>query len=89
MLYKNYIGTTGERCTACSRLIVQKGIAPKLKEALTERARKLRLGDGLLPATDVGPLINRVARDRVHEYVGIGQAEGAKVLAGGKIHAIE
>lgn len=79
-------GTTGQRCTACSRLIVQKGIAPKLKEALAERARKLRLGDGLLPATEVGPLINKVARDRVHDYVSIGQAEGAKVLVGGKIH---
>ncbi len=79
-------GTTGQRCTACSRLIVQKGIAPKLKEALVERTRKLRLGDGLLPTTDVGPLINRAARDRVHEYVGIGKAEGARVLVGGKIY---
>ncbi len=79
-------GTTGQRCTACSRLIAQKGIAPKLKEALAERVRKLRLGDGLLPATDVGPLINKVARDRVHDYVGLGQAEGAKVLVGGKIY---
>jgi len=79
-------GTTGQRCTACSRLIVQKGIAPKLKEALVERTKKLRLGDGLLPTTDVGPLINRVARDRVHDYVGIAQAEGARVLVGGKIY---
>ncbi|MBI5292998.1 MAG: aldehyde dehydrogenase family protein [Chloroflexi bacterium] len=79
-------GTTGQRCTACSRLIVQKGIAPALKEALVERTRRLRLGDGLLPTTDVGPLINRAARDRVHEYVGIGKAEGARVLVGGKIY---
>jgi len=79
-------GTTGQRCTACSRLILQKGIAPKLKEALVERTKKLRLGDGLLETTDVGPLINRAARDKVHEYVGIGQAEGARVLIGGKIH---
>ena len=79
-------GTTGQRCTACSRLIAQKGIAPKLKEALVERTKKLRLGDGLLETTDVGPLINKAARDKVHEYVGIGQAEGARVLIGGKIH---
>lgn len=79
-------GTTGQRCTACSRLIAQKGIAPKLKEALVERTRKLRLGDGLLPTTDVGPLINRAARDRVHEYVGVARAEGARVLVGGKIY---
>ncbi|MBM4421783.1 MAG: aldehyde dehydrogenase family protein [Chloroflexi bacterium] len=80
-------GTTGQRCTACSRLIVQKGIAPKLKEALTERTRVLRLGDGLLPSTDVGPLINRPALDKVHKYAGIGQAEGARLLIGGKIHS--
>jgi len=79
-------GTTGQRCTACSRLIAQKGIAPKLKEALVERTKKLRLGDGLLETTDVGPLINKAARDKVHEYVGIGQAEGARVLIGGKIY---
>ncbi len=79
-------GTTGQRCTACSRLILQKGIAPKLKDALVERTKQLRLGDGLLETTDVGPLINKAARDKVHEYVGIGQAEGAKVLIGGKIY---
>lgn len=78
-------GTTGQRCTACSRLIAQKGIAPKLKESLVERTKKLRLGDGLLPGTDVGPLINRAAQNKVHEYVGVGQAEGARLLIGGKI----
>jgi aldehyde dehydrogenase (NAD+) len=76
-------GTTGQRCTACSRLIVQKGIAPKLKEALAERARRLRLGDGLLPTTDVGPVINAPALQRIGEYVEIGKKEGARVLAGG------
>jgi alpha-ketoglutaric semialdehyde dehydrogenase len=78
-------GTTGQRCTACSRLIVQKGIAPKLKDALVEKTRQLRIGDGLLPTTDVGPLINKIAQSRVHEYVGIGQGEGARLLIGGKI----
>jgi len=80
-------GTTGQRCTACSRLIVQKRIAPKLKDALVERTKKLKLGDGLLPTTDVGPLINKVAQSKVHDYVGIGQKEGARLLVGGKIYS--
>jgi aldehyde dehydrogenase (NAD+) len=68
-------------------LIVQKGIAPKLKDALVERTKKLKLGDGLLPTTDVGPLINKVAQAKVHDYVGVGQQEGARLLVGGKIYS--
>jgi aldehyde dehydrogenase (NAD+) len=78
-------GTSGQRCTAASRLIVQKGIASKVKEALTERTRKLRLGDGLDPKVEVGPVINKVAMDRIHNYVQIGQREGARVLAGATV----
>jgi acyl-CoA reductase-like NAD-dependent aldehyde dehydrogenase len=77
-------GTTGQRCTACSRLIVQRGIYPTLRERLVERMKTLRLGDGLLPTTDVGPLINRAARERVHQYVQIGQQEGARIAVGGR-----
>jgi aldehyde dehydrogenase (NAD+) len=76
-------GTTGQRCTACSRLIVQQGIQPRLTEALVERTRKLRLGDGLLATTDVGPVINRRALEKIHSYVEIGQGEGARLLVGG------
>jgi acyl-CoA reductase-like NAD-dependent aldehyde dehydrogenase len=82
-------GTSGQRCTAASRLIVQKGIASKLKEALVERTRKLRLGDGLDPKVDVGPVINKVALDRIHDYVQVGQKEGAKILIGGRKTAIK
>ncbi len=78
-------GTTGQRCTAASRLIVQKGIANKLKEALTERAKKLRLGDGLDPKVDVGPVINKTALERIHNYVQIGQEEGARALVGASV----
>jgi aldehyde dehydrogenase (NAD+) len=78
-------GTSGQRCTAASRLIVQKGIASKAKELLTERTRKLKLGDGLDPKVEVGPLINKVAIDRIHNYVQVGQREGARVLAGASI----
>ncbi len=75
-------GTTGQRCTAASRLIVQGGIASKLKDGLVERTKTLVLGDGLDPNVEVGPVINRPALDRIHEYVKIGQREGARSLAG-------
>jgi aldehyde dehydrogenase (NAD+) len=78
-------GTSGQRCTAASRLIVQKGIAGKVKEALAERTKKLRLGDGLDPKVDVGPVINRSALERIHNYVQIGQKEGARVLTGAAV----
>jgi alpha-ketoglutaric semialdehyde dehydrogenase len=77
-------GTTGQRCTATSRLIVQKGIKPKLVEALYERTKSLKLGDGLDESVDVGPVISASARDGIHEYVQIGQNEGAKALTGGE-----
>jgi acyl-CoA reductase-like NAD-dependent aldehyde dehydrogenase len=78
-------GTTGQRCTAASRLIVQKGIAPKLKESLLARTQKLTLGNGLDPNVEVGPVINKPALDRIHNYVQIGQKEGARVLTGAQI----
>ncbi|HUI88159.1 MAG TPA: aldehyde dehydrogenase family protein [Anaerolineales bacterium] len=78
-------GTTGQRCTAASRLIVQKGIASKLKEALLARTRKLTLGNGLDPKVDVGPVINKTALTRIHNYVEIGKKEGARALAGASI----
>ncbi|GAB4445420.1 MAG: aldehyde dehydrogenase family protein [Anaerolineae bacterium] len=77
-------GTTGQRCTATSRLIVQKGIAPRLTEALVARAKKLTLGYGLDESVDVGPLVNESARKTVHSYVEIGKGEGARLLCGGK-----
>jgi len=78
-------GTSGQRCTAASRLIVQKGIAGKVKESLVERTKKLRLGDGLDPKVEVGPVINRVALDRIHNFVQIGQKEGARPLIGASV----
>ncbi len=78
-------GTTGQRCTACSRVIVQKGVHKTLVDRLVARAEKLRLGDGLLPTTDVGPVINRRALETIHQYVQIGVQEGARLLTGGRI----
>jgi len=81
-------GTTGQRCTAASRLIVQKGIAPRLKESLLARTKRLTLGDGLDPNVEVGPLINQTARDRIQRFVEIGQKEGARALVGASAAAV-
>jgi aldehyde dehydrogenase (NAD+) len=75
-------GTTGQRCTACSRVIVEKAVAEPLLERLERRARKLRLGSGLDDATDVGPLINPAAVEKVGSYIDVGRSEGQLVLGG-------
>jgi aldehyde dehydrogenase (NAD+) len=77
-------GTTGQRCTACSRLIVQRGVRADLEQRLLERVAKLRLGHGLDDPTDVGPLISRSQRDRVHSYMAVARDEGARILIGGE-----
>jgi alpha-ketoglutaric semialdehyde dehydrogenase len=77
-------GTTGQRCTACSRAIVDRAVVSPLLERLEARARGLRLGDGLLPTTDVGPLINEPAREKVEGYVGIGRRDGELIVGGGR-----
>ena len=76
-------GTTGQRCTATSRLIVQKGVHDKLLDRLGARVAKLKLGDGRKQGTDVGPLIHAQSREKVERYVGIGKKEGASLVAGG------
>jgi alpha-ketoglutaric semialdehyde dehydrogenase len=75
-------GTTGQRCTACSRVVVEQSIVEPLIERLEARARKLRLGSGLDEAVDVGPLINAAAVDKVAGYVDVGRREGELVLGG-------
>lgn len=77
-------GTTGQRCTATSRLIVQRGIKPKLVEALTEKAKALKLGDGLDESVDVGPLVNAEAMAKVSGYMDVAREDGVHVLTGGK-----
>ena len=76
-------GTTGQRCTACSRLIVHQAVTDRLVTLLLDRMKTLRVGNGLNPETDVGPLINQSQRDHVHDLVKAGQQEGARLLAGG------
>ena len=77
-------GTAGQRCTATSRLILQRGIHDNFLGLLVDKARGLRLGDGRKKGTDVGPLIHEASRQKVEQYVDIGQAEGADLLCGGQ-----
>jgi aldehyde dehydrogenase (NAD+) len=76
--------TTGQRCTASSRLVVDRRVADDVVDALVEGMSDLVVGDGLDPETNVGPLINAKQLDRVHSYTGIGVDEGAKLLIGGE-----
>jgi aldehyde dehydrogenase (NAD+) len=77
-------GTTGQRCTATSRLIAQEGVHDTFVSMLEARARTLVLGDGRAAGTDVGPLIKLRALEKVERYIGIGTAEGATLRMGGK-----
>ncbi|MBI3817495.1 MAG: aldehyde dehydrogenase family protein [Planctomycetes bacterium] len=76
-------GTAGQRCTATSRVICHERVLSKFTEMFLARAEKLKLGDGLDPATQVGPLINEERRKAVHQYVKSGVEEGATLLRGG------
>lgn len=78
-------GTTGQRCTATSRLIVHEKIYDKFLDMLTERTSKLKLGNGLDETSEVGPCVNEAQRQRVHSYVEIGKKEGARLVIGGEI----
>ncbi|HXL08048.1 MAG TPA: aldehyde dehydrogenase family protein [Gemmatimonadales bacterium] len=77
-------GTTGQRCTATSRLLVHERVHDRLLQMLCDRAGRLRLGPGLDERTDVGPLINEDALKKVEYYVGVARQDGARVLIGGE-----
>ena len=77
-------GTTGQRCTAASRVIVHEAVYGALQSRLVAAAEQLRLGPGWEPGVDVGPLINRAALDKVHSYTAVGVGEGATLLTGGE-----
>jgi alpha-ketoglutaric semialdehyde dehydrogenase len=79
-------GTTGQRCTATSRLIVHHEVAKPVTDMLVERAKKLRIGYGLDENIEMGPLINQAAREKVLKYIDIGKQEGARLLTGGSTH---
>jgi aldehyde dehydrogenase (NAD+) len=77
-------GTAGQRCTAASRVIVQRGAYDALQKKLVERAEKMKIGAPWEDDTDIGPVINEAAVDKIHSYTVIGQDEGAKLLTGGE-----
>jgi alpha-ketoglutaric semialdehyde dehydrogenase len=78
-------GTSGQRCTASSRMVVQQGVLGDFTEQLAARAAALRLGDGLVDGVQVGPVINEGQLRRVHSYTEIGVREGAHLVAGGEV----
>jgi aldehyde dehydrogenase (NAD+) len=77
-------GTSGQRCTAASRVIVHRAVYAELQSKLVAAAERLTLGPGWEDGVDVGPLINRAALDKVARYTEIGKDEGAKLLTGGE-----
>ena len=77
-------GTTGQRCTATSRLILHADVHDRFLETLVRGAKRLRLGAGLEPSSDVGPLIHKSAREKVEAYVRLGLEEGATLVTGGR-----
>ena len=79
-------GTTGQRCTATSRLILHRDVHKKFTDMLTARAEQIKIGDGLDESVDMGPLINQAAREKVERYVKIGKDEGARLVTGGAVY---
>jgi betaine-aldehyde dehydrogenase len=76
---------SGQDCTAATRVYAEAGIADRLAELLVENLQKIRVGDPRDPASDIGPLISRAHRDRVHGFVSRAVEAGAEVLTGGKL----
>ncbi len=77
-------GTTGQRCTATSRLLVHRKVHDRFLARVVDAADALRLGDGQDDRTEVGPLIHEAAREKVERYVGYGEEDGAELACGGR-----
>jgi aldehyde dehydrogenase (NAD+) len=82
-------GSTGQRCTATSRVIVVDAIADAFLDRVIARARALKVGDGLLEDTDVGPAVSEDQRDTVLEYLQIGREEGAKSVFSADVSGLQ
>ncbi len=76
--------TSGQRCTATSRLIVHDDVRPAFTDRLLERVSGMKVGNGLEPGIELAPVINEAQKNRVLEYISVGQQEGAKILHGGE-----
>jgi acyl-CoA reductase-like NAD-dependent aldehyde dehydrogenase len=77
-------GTSGQRCTAASRVIAHEAVYDVLQSKLVARVEALRLGPGWEDDSDIGPVINKAALEKIHAYTGIGRDEGACLLTGGE-----
>lgn len=77
-------GTSGQRCTAASRVIVHQAVHAKVRDALISRIKELKLGYGLNENVKIGPVINEAAMKKILDYIEIGKQEGATLLTGGK-----
>jgi alpha-ketoglutaric semialdehyde dehydrogenase len=80
---KGAFGSTGQRCTATSRAIVQRGVHDQFVDALLEHAARVVPGNGLQPTSTMGPSVDKDQFDKVHEYLAIGKQEGAEIRCGG------
>jgi alpha-ketoglutaric semialdehyde dehydrogenase len=78
-------GTSGQRCTAASRVIAHEAVYDQLASRLVARVESMRLGPGWEDETDIGPVINKEALDKIHSYTEIGKGEGATLLTGGEV----
>jgi aldehyde dehydrogenase (NAD+) len=78
-------GTSGQRCTAASRVVVHDAIYRTFLDRFTQRARRLRVGDGRAPETDMGPVVSEAQLQTVAQYVGVGSDEGARLVCGGTV----
>jgi aldehyde dehydrogenase (NAD+) len=77
--------STGQRCTATSRVVIEEAVADRFVEMLVERARKLRVGNGLEPGIDVGPAVDEAQMKTDLRYIEIGKKEGKLLLGGGRV----
>jgi alpha-ketoglutaric semialdehyde dehydrogenase len=78
-------GTSGQRCTAASRVIASKGVVNEVIDKLVGRAKKMKMGSGLDAGTDLGPVVSKAAQDKVASYMPIAEKEGATIATGGRI----
>lgn len=83
MVTRGAMKSSGQKCTATSRVFVQKGIYASFAETLVAKVKSLRVGDGMLPDTYLGPVVSRKQQETILNYLQIGQQEGAKLAAGG------
>jgi acyl-CoA reductase-like NAD-dependent aldehyde dehydrogenase len=78
-------GTSGQRCTAASRVVVHRKVQRELVDRLVSRAGGMRLGNGLDETVEIGPVVSEGQLNTIHNYVGVGQQEGAKLAVGGNV----